>query len=313
MPFILNRIIIVLVVLSLFSCKKKLNEKNVNQKSKLTSSKSALEIKKQDDFEVITYSYLYKEKVGEGEFIEKQDLEVQWIDSLNLKFKITMVNSMCEMKDEAEALLIEKNTFKVKNHSVLKQLKFNANKNEIKLICDYGELRDECDPMEMVIMKRKTIVSTTTNKGSLVKEDLVLEKEEAIKYETIYAIKKMKFSTDCSSDDYVFFLVGGQFKTKNIFLNTRLKKINESEFYIYFSPPLLNPLPSGLKDVASFSLSKPIGKVIHDKEAEIQFEWYGFYNRKTKEREFKKNPFTNKIENDFIVLKWCDIGNVNDF
>lgn len=131
-----------------------------------------------------------------------------------------------------------------------------------------------------------------------------VEKEEIVDYETISHVKQMSFSTDCASDEYVYFLVGGQFITKNISLNTRLKKINEREFNIFFSPPLMNPVPSTLKDVESFSLSKPIAKANHIGN-EIQFEWYGFYNRKTHKTEFKENPFTNKIESSFIVLKRC--------
>ncbi|MBL7559913.1 hypothetical protein JAO71_08875 [Olleya sp. YSTF-M6] len=308
MSIFINRIIITCLTVCLFSCKT--NEKEKNEGDKIESGlllSSKVTSEKLTDTEFVTYLYSYKKMSGLVEEYTMQELKVQWNDSLNIKIKIAMVNLMCTMKDKVEASLITKNTYQVKNHPIIKQLKFDDNKNEVKLICKYGKYEGECDPMDNVIMRKTSF----TGKSELKKEEL--EEEEKITYETIYELKKMKFSTDCKGDDYVFFLVGGQFKTKNIFFNSRLTRINDTEYYIYFSPPLLNPIPSDLKDATSFSLNKPIGKIINNMEAELQFEWYGFYNRRTKEREFKQNPFTNKIENGSIVLKWCDIGNVDGF
>lgn len=311
---IVKQIVIVFITLCIFSCKKNISENNkdVKLQSESTSLESNLSTKKQAKAKVVIYSYLHSEIVGEGEFLEKQEIKVKWVDDTSLEFELIMDNSMCQMKDNGKASFVEENTFKVMGHPVIKLLKFNSNKNEVKFVCSYGEHRDECDPMDNVIMKKITKAFSKEEKNTLIKEDAILEKEEVITYETIQELKKMKFSLDCKGDSYVFFLVGGQFKTKNIFFNSRLKRINESEYYIYYSPPLLDPVPSGLNDVAFFSLSKPIGKIIN-MEGELEFEWYGFYNRRTKGREFKKNPFTNKIEEGSIVLKWCDIGNVDAF
>ncbi len=308
MSIFINRIIIICTIICLFSCK--INEKEKNEGVKIQSdlqTSSKVTSEKKTNTEFVTYLYSKRKSDGEGEEHTMQELKIQWNDSLNIKFKIVMKNLMCEMKDKGEASLIGKNTYQVKNNSVIKQLKFDNNKNEVELVCSYGKYQGECDPMQQLLMT----TTSFTGKSELRKD--FLEKEEAITYETIYELKKRKFSTDCSSDDYVFFLVAGQFITKNIFFNSRLKRINETEYYIYFSPPLLAPVPSSLNDAASFSLSKPIGKIVNNTEGQIQFEWYGFYNRKTKKREFKQNPFTNKIENGSIVLKWCDIGNVDGF
>lgn len=307
MSTFINRILIIYIIACLFSCKtnKKENNEEVKIKSSTLISPEAV-LKKETDTVFVRYLYSHKETDELVEEHTMQELKIQWNDSLNIKFRMVMKNLMCEMKDKGEALLIEKNTYQVKNHPIIKQLKFDDNKNEVKLICKYGQYEGECDPMDNIIMKKTSFVGK-----SELKEEL--EEEEKITYETIYELKKMKFSTDCEGEDYVFFLVGGEFKTKDIFFNTRFKRINETEYYIYFSPPLLDPVPDGLKDIVSFSLSKPIGKIINNKEDELEFEWYGFYNRRTKEREFKKNPFTNKLENGSIVLKWCDIGNVDGF
>ena len=307
MSIFINRIIIICIAVCLFSCKTNTKEKNEGDKvesNSLLSSKVFSE--KKTDTEFVTYLYSRILEDEDDEEYTMQELKIQWNDSLHIKFKIAMENTMCIMNEqELEASLITKNTYQVKNHSIIKQLKFDDNKDEVKLICKYGKYEGECDPMDNIIMRKASF----KGKSELKKEEL--EEEEKITYETIYELKKMKFSTDCKGEDYVFFLVGGQFKTKDIFFNSRLTRINNTEYYIYFSPPLLDPVPRDLKDVASFSLNKPIGKIINNMEGELQFEWYGFYNRRTKEREFKQNPFTNKIENSSIVLKWCDIGSVD--
>ncbi|MBO0591450.1 hypothetical protein I2486_08505 [Cellulophaga sp. E16_2] len=307
MSIFINRIIIICVTVCFFSCKTNTKEKNEGDKVESNSSLSSKVFsKKKTDTEFVTYFYSRVLGVEDDEEYTMQELKIQWNDSLHVKFKIAMENTMCIMKEqELEASLITKNTYQVKNHPIIKQLKFDDNKDEVKLICKYGKYEGECDPMDDIIMRKTSF----TGKSELKKEEL--EEEDKITYETIYELKKMKFSTDCKGEDYVFFLVGGQFKTKNIFFNSRLTRINETEYYIYFSPPLLDPIPSGLNDADSFSLIKPIGKITNNMEGELQFEWYGFYNRRTKEREFIQNPFTNKIEKGSIVLKWCDIGNVD--
>lgn len=134
------------------------------------------------------------------------------------------------------------------------------------------------------------------------KEDL--EPEESIKYETVSHVKGLCFATDCESDEYIYFLVGGQFITKSLSLNTRLKKINDSEFNIFFSPPLLDPIPNSFKAIEYYSISKPIARAKHLGN-KLVLEWYGFYNRLTQKREFLQNPFTDKIETSPIILKNC--------
>jgi len=44
-------------------------------------------------------------------------------------------------------------------------------------------------------------------------------------------------------------------------------------------------------------------KFINDKT--IKFYWYGFYNKKTKKREFEESNFNQETPNKEIVLKLC--------
>lgn len=45
-------------------------------------------------------------------------------------------------------------------------------------------------------------------------------------------------------------------------------------------------------------------KMIDDKT--YHFYWYGFYNKKTKKREFKENSFQQETNNEEVILKKCE-------
>jgi len=45
-------------------------------------------------------------------------------------------------------------------------------------------------------------------------------------------------------------------------------------------------------------------KMIDDKT--YHFYWYGFYNKKTKKREFKENGFQQEANNEEVILKKCE-------
>jgi hypothetical protein len=45
-------------------------------------------------------------------------------------------------------------------------------------------------------------------------------------------------------------------------------------------------------------------KMIDDKT--YHFYWYGFYNKKTKKREFKENSFQQEANNEEVILKKCE-------
>ncbi|MEO8234264.1 MAG: DUF3828 domain-containing protein [Flavobacterium sp.] len=46
-------------------------------------------------------------------------------------------------------------------------------------------------------------------------------------------------------------------------------------------------------------------KVKRTNENELELEWLGFYNKKTKKREMVKNPFNNEIKTNLVELRKC--------
>ncbi|WDF59946.1 hypothetical protein PQ462_00940 [Flavobacterium sp. KACC 22758] len=66
-----------------------------------------------------------------------------------------------------------------------------------------------------------------------------------------------------------------------------------------------NNLPNGI-DFYDCSLTVPVAEVKLINEFNAEFKWLGFYDTKKKTRVYLKNPFTDKIEKESIILKKCD-------
>lgn len=150
------RIIMILLICLSFCCKNTNNVSSTKQKSqsaivKSDDSLSLKEIKKESEEQGgITYSYVDKET---NDF---QELIIHWADKENFSFDIKMENDLCEYKDKGKAHLKKGNSYIVKNHSTLKLIEFNKDNTIVQLICEYGEIRDECDPIaefQMIIKK----------------------------------------------------------------------------------------------------------------------------------------------------------------
>ena len=112
---------------------------------------------------------------------------------------------------------------------------------------------------------------------------------------------------NCKASDYVTFtidIVQFNFYEMDIGINTKIKKNNESEFDFYFKSPPIAPIPDDM-DWENYSQKEKIAKINYSKGI-MYFTWYGFFNEKTKKREYLENPFTNKIEKESIILKKCE-------
>lgn len=59
-------------------------------------------------------------------------------------------------------------------------------------------------------------------------------------------------------------------------------------------------------DFKDCSLTVPVAEVKLINKISAEFKWLGFYDNKKGKRVYLKNPFTNKIEKEPIVLKRCD-------
>lgn len=65
-----------------------------------------------------------------------------------------------------------------------------------------------------------------------------------------------------------------------------------------------NNLPKGI-DFDDCSKEVPVARVKVINKDSIEFQWLGFFNKKTKKREMTKKPFTNNEENGSIILEKC--------
>lgn len=117
------------------------------------------------------------------------------------------------------------------------------------------------------------------------------------------------WSYDCSSNYYVYIelQIGAQFRfSTNFAINTEIKKVRVNTYDILFSYPVIRPIPDRMLDCKNYSEKKPIARIKFIDKYKLEFEWFGFYNLKTKKRVHLKNPFTNKVEKGFVILNQCE-------
>ncbi len=121
-----------------------------------------------------------------------------------------------------------------------------------------------------------------------------------------YEFEDISFHYDCNVSDFVnFSLNDGDFScpSNGIRFEASLIKTDESNFELKYSEIRGYEIESSL-DSKNYSKEISIGKIKYS-DNKIEFTWLGFYNTKTKKREFLENPFTGKIENSSIILKNC--------
>jgi len=142
-----NLFSLLIFIFLLISCKQNTEHK---KKTNLFDKKDSLIIntkKNSVNKAQQSLTYFYKDEQTN----DSQILIIKWNNKNSFNFSLKVDNDMCQYKDKGEAFLQEY-IYIVKEHPVLKKIKFNENKTEVKLICKYGEIRDECDPVEEFIM-----------------------------------------------------------------------------------------------------------------------------------------------------------------
>ncbi len=111
---------------------------------------------------------------------------------------------------------------------------------------------------------------------------------------------------DCNTSNYVTFTIDNaqfNFYDMDFGINSNLKKINENEYELRFNSPPTVPIPEDM-DWENYSQNDIISKIKYINDT-IEFQWFGFYNMKTRKREYTLNPFTSKMETLPIILKKC--------
>jgi hypothetical protein len=186
------------------------------------------------------------------------------------------------------------------NGYFLKGFNINTNKSEE---FDIEKLKGEL--FYFKINNKIFIDSLFIKKISQRKETCVTDEENF----DVDIVSSKSWSNDCKLDEaYIYFTsIGGQFVCRNKFsFDTKLKKSSNNEFNILFDNTFLKkPYPSSMEDYQNFSATNSIAKIKKNGNV-LEFTWFGFYNTKTKKREFLENPFTGKIEQSPIILKECD-------
>ncbi|MFH6955930.1 hypothetical protein ACHRV1_00875 [Flavobacterium aquidurense] len=86
-------------------------------------------------------------------------------------------------------------------------------------------------------------------------------------------------------------------------IQTKFQKIALNYYTLKFKDAPLFPYPENM-DWRNFSKDSIISNVKYI-DSKIEFQWLGFYNKKTKKREFIENPFTGKVEKSSIILQKC--------
>ncbi|WP_438711312.1 hypothetical protein ACSTS3_22680 [Aquimarina muelleri] len=154
----INKLILRIILISLllfFSCKKNSKIKADISKQNLISQKDTLSESSQDKLrgvigKKIVYFYT------DAETNDSQKIIITWKKNINeFDFSLITDTDMCEYKDKGKANFKENGIYTVANHPTLKYIKFNDDKTTVELVCDYGNQRDECDPIQEFKMKKE--------------------------------------------------------------------------------------------------------------------------------------------------------------
>lgn len=125
-------------------------------------------------------------------------------------------------------------------------------------------------------------------------------------YDLDYSFQNTTFLYNCNMSDHITFSLNySDFScpSNEIRFKASLIKIDESNFELKYSEIKGYAIETSL-DSKNYSKEISIGSLKYSNN-KIEFTWLGFYNKKTKKREFTQNPFTGKVENSSINLQKC--------
>jgi hypothetical protein len=112
------------------------------------------------------------------------------------------------------------------------------------------------------------------------------------------------WSNNCDSNYSVYFdVTGAQFHfSTNYTMNALLKKRSTTSYAVYFSYPIVRPIPENMEDCKDYAENIPIAK-IEEIGNELKFTWFGFYDTKKETRVHTQNPFNENAQS--LFLKKC--------
>ena len=125
-------------------------------------------------------------------------------------------------------------------------------------------------------------------------------------YDLDYGFQNTTFLYNCNASDHVTFSLNyGDFScpSTEIRFKALLIKKDENNFELKYSEIKGYNIETTL-DSKNYSEEISVGSLKYSNN-KIEFTWLGFYNTKTKKREFTQNPFTGKVEYSSIILQKC--------
>ncbi|MEM6738411.1 MAG: hypothetical protein AAF620_20330 [Bacteroidota bacterium] len=133
------KLILLVVFFSISACRQSV-KKEQNKKVNL--------VKEQVRQEII---YFYDDTATH----DKQTLIIERVDQKNVSFDLITDTDLCKYTDKGKAKYENDTTLLVVDHPIIKAITFNSDKTIVSLICDYGDQRNECDPIQEFEMKRQ--------------------------------------------------------------------------------------------------------------------------------------------------------------
>ncbi|MDR2917527.1 MAG: YbjP/YqhG family protein [Tannerella sp.] len=209
-------------------------------------------------------------------FIKAQDAKPEWIETLKITsvveekgiYKVCYTDSYNEKSSEVciELLLTKKDDYYIINDILDQDLSEGQNKWDIATETDI----------------------------------------ESASSEELGDLNMTKWSNDCNSDNSVYFSVAvGQFRfSTNYTMNTELKKINATTFAVYFSYPIVRPIPEDMQDCRNYAENIPVAKIERIDDGLLEFTWLGFYDVEKKARVHTQNPFNTSLQS--VILGKCN-------
>ncbi|MDR2917522.1 MAG: hypothetical protein LBV74_22240 [Tannerella sp.] len=231
-----------------------------------------------DDFYVMADDANYH-TTSSIEYLESKNIDIFYLDSIkNVCFH---EKDTFDFSDLAwDFVLYKKN----KTPAIVKAIDL---KNEFE---NYFNIKD---PINLSEKKNEWDVATETDIKHASSEELG-------------DLMAASWSNDCSSNYYVTFSVAvGQFSfSTNYTMNTKLKKLDNTTYAVYFRYPIIRPIPEDMQDCRNYAGNIPVAKIERIGDGLLEFTWLGFYDVEKKARVHTQNPFN--VSHQSVILGKCD-------
>lgn len=123
--------------------------------------------------------------------------------------------------------------------------------------------------------------------------------------EELADLNMTSWSNDCDGDNSVYFdTTGAQFCFSTAFtMNAVLRKFSSTMYAVYFSYPIVRPIPEEMQDCRNYAENIPVAKIEREGE-QLSITWLGFFDTTKGVRVHTQNPFG--INSSSVILRKCN-------